>query len=226
MSAIAVMQPYFFPYAGYFRLMAAADVFVLFDCVQFPRRGWVHRNRLPDDTGELRWLTLPLEKAAYDAPIASLVFRDDAQAEFTKRCRAFPLLRKLLETQRDPALTSLLLDLEGSPVDYLERTLRFTADRLSLAPRFLRSSSLGLPGSLKGQERVLAIVEALQGEAYVNLAGGKDYYDPHAFAQAGIDLKLLQPFAGSMESVLAPLARGEEASVRSSVLGSLKCQAL
>jgi hypothetical protein len=43
---IAVMQPYFIPYAGYFRLFAASDLFVIYDCVQFPRRGWVQRNRL------------------------------------------------------------------------------------------------------------------------------------------------------------------------------------
>jgi hypothetical protein len=47
MSRIAVMQPYFFPYAGYFRLLQAADHFVLLDCVQFPRRGRVHRTQVP-----------------------------------------------------------------------------------------------------------------------------------------------------------------------------------
>ena len=40
------MQPYFVPYAGYFRLFAASDLFVIYDCVQFPRRGWVHRNKM------------------------------------------------------------------------------------------------------------------------------------------------------------------------------------
>ena len=61
-GTFAVMQPYFFPYAGYFRLFAASDLFVIYDCVQFPRRGWVHRNLLPDASGSERWLTLPLEK--------------------------------------------------------------------------------------------------------------------------------------------------------------------
>ena len=56
-STMAIMQPYFIPYAGYFRLFAASDLFVIYDCVQFPRRGWVHRNKLiemvaPDDLAE------------------------------------------------------------------------------------------------------------------------------------------------------------------------------
>ena len=68
MTTIAVMQPYFVPHAGYFRLFAASDLFVVFDCVQFPRRGWVHRNRLPDAQGRARWLTLPLSKALVTPP--------------------------------------------------------------------------------------------------------------------------------------------------------------
>jgi hypothetical protein len=53
-STVAIMQPYFIPYAGYFRLFAATDLFVIYDCVQFARRGWVHRNRLPDGAGAPR----------------------------------------------------------------------------------------------------------------------------------------------------------------------------
>ncbi len=76
----AIMQPYFAPYGGYWRLLAGADLFVIYDCVQFPRRGWVHRNRLPDAKGERRWLTLPLAPAPYDARIQDLVFAQDGCA--------------------------------------------------------------------------------------------------------------------------------------------------
>ena len=51
LTTIAVMQPCFVPYAGYVRLFAASDLLVVFDCVPFPRRGWVHRNRLPNARG-------------------------------------------------------------------------------------------------------------------------------------------------------------------------------
>src|SRR5437660_8507371 len=86
---VAIMQPYFIPYAGYFRLFAASDLFVLYDCVQFPRRGWVHRNRLLDASGKERWLTLPLEKAARDARIQDLRFAADAKSAFLDRLRPF-----------------------------------------------------------------------------------------------------------------------------------------
>src|SRR6202011_2722341 len=80
MTTVAVMQPYFVPYAGYFRLFTAADIFVAFDCVQFPRRGWVHRNRLALTPGNSDWLTLPIQKSDRDTRIDELVFAPDARA--------------------------------------------------------------------------------------------------------------------------------------------------
>src|SRR5436189_2877402 len=89
---IAVMQPYFMPYAGYFRLFAASDLFVIYDCVQFPRRGWVHRNRLLDAAGQERWLTLPLAKAPRDVKIQDLCFSRRADEVLHDRLRRVPLL--------------------------------------------------------------------------------------------------------------------------------------
>src|SRR5438874_2141062 len=77
---VAIMQPYFIPYAGYFRLFAASNLFVIYDCVQFPRQGWVHRNQLADHSGMRRWLTLPLEKAAQNVLIRDLRFAPNAAA--------------------------------------------------------------------------------------------------------------------------------------------------
>src|SRR3954469_8726601 len=84
---IAVMQPYFIPYAGYFRLFAASDLFVIYDCVQFPRRGWVHRNKLADASGVERWLTLPIAKAPRDVRIHELRFSHDAREAMAERMR-------------------------------------------------------------------------------------------------------------------------------------------
>jgi hypothetical protein len=71
---IAIMQPYFAPFGGYFRLLSETDLFVCFDDVQFPRRGRVHRNTLLDRNGAPQWLTLPLEHAAFEAKISDLRF--------------------------------------------------------------------------------------------------------------------------------------------------------
>ena len=91
---VAIMQPYFCPYAGYFRLFAASDLFVLYDCVQFPRRGWVHRNRLPDASGVDRWLTLPIERAPRSVLIRDLAFPPRAVKVFADRLASFPIVAR------------------------------------------------------------------------------------------------------------------------------------
>src|SRR5580704_1381643 len=90
---VAIMQPYFFPYAGYFRLFAASDLFVFYDCVQFPRRGWVHRNKLIQRNTTSDWLTLPLAKTGRDTTrIMDLRFSENAQEKWAERMAEFPAL--------------------------------------------------------------------------------------------------------------------------------------
>ena len=90
-STIAIMQPYFLPYAGYFRLFSASDLFVIYDCVQFPRRGWVHRNQFVDRSGVERWLTLPLEKSRQNTLIRDLRFVPNANEVLSERLKSLPL---------------------------------------------------------------------------------------------------------------------------------------
>src|ERR1700761_2078318 len=110
------MQPYFIPYAGYFRLITGSDLFVIYDCVQFPRRGWVHRNKLLDPHGQEQWLTLPLAKAPQDVLIKDLTFPANAVEEMESRLRTFQLKSERIE--EIAPLLSRLRRLEGRPVDY------------------------------------------------------------------------------------------------------------
>src|SRR5579872_7244037 len=119
-TTIAVMQPYFMPYAGYFRLMAAADIFVVYDCVQFPKGGWVHRNRLPDEKGNLRWLTLPIQRPSLGTQIKSLAFLPDADQVMRERLAPFP--RVFAHIQSNPLLLPSLR-FDSSTVDYLTTQL-------------------------------------------------------------------------------------------------------
>ena len=221
MPTVAIMQPYFFPYAGYYRLMAACDEFVIFDCVQFPRRGFVHRNRLRTDTGNLNWFTLPLRKADYHARIDELRFADDAASSLRARASAFPALRHLIRQQTMPELMSLLFNPEDPVVSYLERTMRFVAKHLNFRCQFRLSSSLNLPSCLKGQDRILAIAGALHAERYINPSGGRHLYDKAIFAEHGIKLSFFTGYQGDLSSMLERLltepAQQIAADIRSSV---------
>jgi WbqC-like protein family len=213
--SVAIMQPYFVPYAGYFRLLAAADLFVLYDCVQFTRRGWVHRNRLPNANGQLQWLTLPLAKAPREVSIRDLRFRPDAAAALTSQFSRFPLLTR---PNSDPhGLLPALSDVSGTPLDYIERLLARCGAALGLPWRVRRSSTLDIPPELSGQERILAIVAALGARHYVNPPGGRNLYDCARFAAAGVELRFLPDYQGPVESILARLLTEPAAAVAAEI---------
>lgn len=217
MTTVAVMQPYFMPYAGYFRLFAAADLFVVFDCVQFPRRGWVHRNRLPRADGKADWLTLPLARRPREALIRDMAFAADAAERMAAQCRRFPALAR-----GDDPLVAATMAVGGSLVDYLERLLGMAAARLGLPFNRVRSSAFGLADGLAGQERVIAAARAAGATRYVNLSGGVDLYDPAAFADAGLALAFLPPYRGPGWSILQRLLTEDAAAVAADIRESAR----
>lgn len=210
-KAVAIMQPYFVPYLGYFRLFSQTDLFVIYDCVQFPRRGYVHRNQVPDQNGTPQWLTLPLEKCDQKTAILDLQWRKDDSVAFGERIRQmagdWPL--QVPETLCEQWL-ALLANFDGSVVDYLERTLGFVCQQLDLHSNVIRSSSLHIDPALKGQDRILEICRQVGTTHYVNSPGGRELYQADVFAQAGIELAFLEPFQGSHWSVAYRLLTEEK----------------
>jgi hypothetical protein len=198
---VAIMQPYFIPYGGYFRLFAASDLFVVYDCVQFPRRGWVHRNRLVDRNGALRWLTLPLRSAPQDVLIRDLQFTSDAQMLVTQRLRPFDVAADDQDGAR--GLVEAIRRVQGSPVDYIVRTLDYVVDYLGLPRNMIRSSTLGVPPSYRGQDRILEVARRVGANRYINAPGGRSLYDPAAFDGAGIELRFLPDYSGPLTSILS-----------------------
>ncbi|QSX77451.1 WbqC family protein [Agrilutibacter solisilvae] len=213
------MQPYFFPYPGYFRLFAAADCFVMLDCVQFNRRGRVHRAQLPGPAGGAEWLTLPLARQPRDVLIRDLAFAEGARNTLDARLRRFPWL-----AGSDTEVAGQLHRLLGAPlsgvVDFLEHGLRLVGSLLDLRPTLLRSSTLGVDPALRGQERIIAIVRALGGVEYINPPGGRHLYHGPCFADAGLRLSFLSPYAGPHPYLLPALLGAGPAAVRADVLAT------
>jgi hypothetical protein len=213
------MQPYFVPYPGYFRLFAAADIVVMFDCVQFPRRGWVHRNRFATVPGESDWLTLPIAKAPRDALITDLTFSLDARERMDAALTRFPLLHTARKAH-DP-LMDRVLDLgggDGNVATYLCGLVDHITSLLGLKRALLRSSSLGVDAELRGQERVIAICRQVGATHYVNPPGGRELYDASAFAAAGLELGFLSEYGGSMDSILSRLLSEPATAVSAEII--------
>ena len=209
---IAVMQPYFFPYAGYFRLLAASDVFVIFDDVQFPRRGRVHRCEIAPG----RWLTLPLAPAPLDILIKDLRWADDARSTLQQRLAAAGVMKQTTTSTAQLLVRYLSSPLPGV-IDFLEQGLQLVAGVLDLKARMVRSSELGIDRTLRGQARVIAIVQALGGDCYVNAPGGRNLYAPADFAQANIELRFLAAYAGKFAYLLPAMFANDIAALREDV---------
>jgi hypothetical protein len=215
---VAIMQPYFIPYAGYFRLFAASDLFVIYDCVQFPRRGWVHRNRLADASGTDRWLTLPIAKAPRDVLIRELRFMDAAHDVLAQRMRPLPICTVVEEPE--PGILTTLRDIGGAPVDYLERLLHDVVSQLGLRWNVIRSSTLSVPDSLRGQNRIIEIARRVGATVYLNSPGGRHLYDAPVFEDAGIALRFLSHYPGSSASILRRIVEEDADSLANDIRAS------
>ena len=188
----AIMQPYFLPYLGYFQLIAAVDVFVVYDDIKYTKKGWINRNRLLQN-GRPAVFSLPLRHAS-DA----LDVRDRELAAGFRRDK---LLNKVAGAYgRAPffaptfALFEELVRFDDrSLFGFIEHSLRRTCAHLGIATEVRRASEVAAHRGLKGQDKVLALCEAVGTATYVNPIGGVALYSPDAFARRGIALRFLRP---------------------------------
>lgn len=216
---VAIMQPYFFPHAGYFRLFSQVDEFIVLDCVQFPRTGRVHRSEVARRGRPADWLTLPLARQPRDTIIANLAFADGARREFDSRLAAQPWVR----TARGPASERLREHLYGpmvSVVDYVQSGLELVLAELGLHTPISRSSTLALSPALRAQDRILAIAGAHGASSYLNAPGGRALYDPAAFEASGIELRFLDDYRGEFAHLLPALMQREPKDIARDILGS------
>jgi hypothetical protein len=220
---VAIMQPYFLPYAGYFRLFAAVDEFVVYDCVQFPRRGRVHRTQVPGADGAPQWLTLPLARQPRDVLIGHLDFAPDARQVFDARLAALPWLATAAGPGASATRALLSAPLAGV-TDYLEATLSSVAARMGFQPAIRRSSSLAIDPAVRGQERVIAIAKAVGATHYLNAPGGRALYSAHDFANQGLVLEFLSPYQGRVMHLLPALLDWSDDQLRDDVLSQLRVE--
>jgi hypothetical protein len=209
---IAIMQPYFIPYAGYFRLFCAADLFVIYDCVQFPRRSWLHRNQLYTQAKQLEWLTLPLQKQPMDTLIKNLAFRQTPPSEWLDMLNKFPTFKIIREKYAD--LFSTITDLNKTPLNYIVDCLKKTCLILNLPFNVIFSHELDIPKDIKGQDRILAIAKHLQATDYINSPGGRSLYNESDFLHHNIKLHFLPEYKGDFHSIIQCLANDEPSTLR------------
>ncbi len=189
---LAIMQPYFLPYIGYFQLMAAVDKFVVFDDVHYINRGWINRNRLLLN-GAAHTFTLPLKGASQNKLISELHLHDEGPWK-ARLLRTFE--QAYAKAPHFDTVFPLLERIINHPVsalsDYLVHSLRAVSDYLNLEVPIEATSRIYANEHLKGQARILDICRQESASVYINPIGGVALYDRESFSAQHIDLQFLQ----------------------------------
>lgn len=200
------MQPYFFPYLGYYQLFASVDAFVVFDNAQFPRRGRVHRSEFFGPSGN-GWLTLPVCPSSRETPISRVNLADDASKILTQRMAALDI--GLLGLLKNPSLREILIPRDRSLLQYLRTQLAFMASLIAPGCQLLTASEvMERPVDVDFVEYIIRIGEELSADVYVNASGGAALYPAERFEARGLELKVLDTFEGPRTGVLQLLAHG------------------
>ncbi len=185
------MQPYFFPYIGYWQLIHAADRFVIYDDVNYIKGGWVNRNRVLIN-GEPAYITVPLERPSPYKQICDIalypssVWRDKLVKTVEITYRKAPSFYEVF-----PAIENIIRYETDNLSDYLANQLRTLSSYVGISTEFVVTSRCYENNQLAGQERILDICKREKATTYINAQGGQALYDTKIFGNAGIDLRFM-----------------------------------
>lgn len=188
---LAIMQPYFFPYVGYFQLINAVDKFIFYDDVNFIKRGWINRNKILINN-EAHYLTIQLKGASQNKPINEIEILDNRfkllktiQLSYAKAPYfeyVFPVIEKCLNAD-----ISIIGELAITSVQEVCKYLEINT--------VFEKSGTDYPEtkSLDRTERIISICNSNKADTYINAIGGKDIYTTDIFALRNIQLFFIKP---------------------------------
>lgn len=190
---IAIMQPYFFPYIGYFQLIKAVDEFIIYDNIEFTKKGWINRNRILV-SGRDAFVTLPLKR---DSDYLDVRERFLAASWLHERSA---ILNRVTEAYRKAPNFKVVYSLIEDCVFFDEDNLfLFILNSLNRVNEFLHirtpiiiSSTVSINHELKAEEKVVALCKARGGTEYINPIGGVRLYQKNDFCLQGIDLHFIK----------------------------------
>lgn len=188
---LAIMQPYFMPYIGYYQLIAAADVFVVYDNIKYTKKGWINRNRMLLNGADAMF-SLPLKKDsdALDVVQRELAVdfdRDKLLNQFRGAYRRAPYFE-----QTWSLLENIIHNKEQNLFRFLLHSVKTTCAHLGICTPILVSSDIAVDHQLKAESKVLALCQAIGTKTYINTIGGVDLYSKEVFNAHGIELRFIR----------------------------------
>ena len=187
------MQPYFLPYIGYWQLIHSADIFVVYDNIEFTKKGWFNRNRILEIDHD-RLFTVPIKKDSDFLPVNKRYLSDDSTAEIARTLRIIQNnYKKAPEYERVyPIIEACFLFSDKNLFAFNFNAIKTICEYLDITTKLIVSSEVRIDHSLKGAEKVLAICKAENTDMYINAIGGMELYDKAVLKSHGIDLQFIK----------------------------------
>lgn len=189
---IGIMQPYFFPYIGYWQLINSVDKYIIYDDVNYIKGGWINRNRILIND-KPSFVNLKMNGASQNKLIKEVQVSNDNQwknklLKTIEHCykkapffdRAFSIIEEIIHN--DEEILSL----------YLENLIRKVAVYLEIETEIILSSNIKKNNSLRGQDKILEICKCIGANEYYNAIGGVELYSPDVFEANSIKLKFIK----------------------------------
>ena len=192
-KVIAIMQPYFLPYFGYFQLINSVNEFIVYDDIEYTKKGWINRNRILVN-GIPQYITITLKK---DSDYLNINERSLASSWTKDKTK---ILNKIKNSYRKapcfdvamPLIEEIMNDEEDNLFQFIFNSLEKICKFLAIETTVIKSSALNYDSSLKSQDKVLNVCETVGAGVYINSMGGKELYDMEAFFRKNITLKFLE----------------------------------
>ena len=190
---LAIMQPYFLPYIGYFQLMNAADEFVVYDNIEFTKKGWINRNRILVN-GTDAYITLPLRKDSDYLDVKARYLAEIWPAERKK------MLNRIAQSYRKspyfsaayPVIEKCVLHEDPNLFGFILHSLDAIKGYLGIQTQFVISSAITIDHTLKSEQKVIEICRARNAGTYINPIGGVGLYSKDNFNSVDIKLNFLR----------------------------------
>jgi hypothetical protein len=189
---LGIMQPYFFPYLEYFRLISACDMWIGFDTVKYNRKSWMNRNRILNREKGWSYVNVPIARSDGPTAIATAAINEseDWRRVFFDKLRVYEFAAPHYVVTLE-ILTELLREDFATLSDLNMHIIRRLCRWLYIETRIERLSdlNLNLPESSPPGEWALRIAQAVGAESYINSSGGTALFDQDLYRSEGVALR-------------------------------------
>lgn len=189
---LAIMQPYFLPYIGYFQLIAAADMFVVYDRIKYTKKGWINRNRMLMNGSDAPF-SLPLKRDSDSLDVVAREIAPDFNPDRVCQQIRGAYQRAPFFGSVFPVIEQILQYRNRNLFHFIHHSLVVVCKHLDITSEIRVSSTIPIDDGLRGHHKVLALCKAVGASRYINSIGGTELYARQDFRQQGIELQFLQP---------------------------------